>query len=167
MSYEKNHYYQFKKDASVIRFTSKENDWYEFISLQNNEPKKIYYKEKDLICVEVDESITHCKSTPFMHLSITVCRILELNSEPTQGLKIFKKFINGLVDNNKSLLELNIKDFNYLLEDLNIKGGIGIEVKDNINDFFSKIDKAIDRQLTILEKDNFIKEQFNNRGVVS
>lgn len=141
MEYKENHYYQNKENGKVVRLISE---------------KTIYdlsTKKEELIK----------RDNQLMKLGITICRISELKEENNRGKNIFKTFIEDI--NLSKTYKLNLINTKYYLQVLNTKDkDVRDEefVKDDINDFFTKIEflKGNEFKLTIEQKDNLLIEQF-------
>lgn len=162
MEYNENHYYLNKEDGNVIRLVDKKKEnTYVVFDILSLDHKTIYFEGKDLIRVNENNEIENHRSNLFIKLTITVSSKLELNN-PTKGKNIFKSFLDKLLFDFNSTLELmyNSIDSKYYFEGSILNGKITVLVEDDINDFFKKIDQILQIKLTSEQKDNFLREQF-------
>lgn len=145
MDIKQGNYYQ-KKGGEIVRVIKKDkNSFYLVYNLSNK-------KEEQLLI----------EKFPLIKLGITICRISELKEDNIISENIFKPFIDGI--NLRRSYALNIINLKYFLQlsNINEPNASDIEVDDDINDFFTKIEslKGSEFKLTTEQKDNFLSEQF-------
>lgn len=141
-----------------------EGNYYEWIENGKNSILRVVKNKGNglfelffLLTSELKENDARFEKVGPSKLSITVCRKAEIK-KPRNGENIFKEFTDNIENkfNSSVILNLNENESRYFL-----KGSFGkVEIKDDINDFFSKIEENLNISLDEKVKDIFLIEQF-------